>query len=194
MKNLNNARIDTWFPKSIYVVENFNIDNIRLYEKEIKKLKSNKKRNDYIQVDSSHQIDSLHKKEIFINLFNDIKKHILTFLKNLGYDDSTLLKMDFNESWYNISKPGDYLIKHIHPNSIISGAYYLKSNKNDFITFFDNDNMILSPINYNELSYEYCSYECTPGKLLLFKSNLNHSTNKQIGKEKIVISFNFNLK
>ena len=194
MKNLNNARIDTWFPKSIYVVENFNIGNIRLYEKEIKKLKSNKKRNDYIQVDSSHQIDSLHKKEIFINLFNDIKKHILTFLKNLGYDDSTLLKMDFNESWYNISKPGDYLIKHIHPNSIISGAYYLKSNKNDFITFFDNDNMILSPINYNELSYEYCSYECTPGKLLLFKSNLNHSTNKQIGKEKIVISFNFNLK
>jgi len=194
MKNLNNARIDTWFPKSIYVVENFNIDNIRLYEKEIKKLKSNKKRNDYIQVDSSHQIELLHKKEIFINLFNDIKKHILTFLKNLGYDDNILLKMDFNESWYNISKPGDYLIKHIHPNSIISGAYYLKSNKNDSITFFDNDNMILSPINYNELSYEYCSYECTPGKLLLFKSNLNHSTNKQIGKEKIVISFNFNLK
>jgi uncharacterized protein (TIGR02466 family) len=194
MKNLNNARIDTWFPKSIYVVENFNIDNIRLYEKEIKKLKSNKKRNDYIQVDSSHQIELLHNKEIFINLFNDIKKHILTFLKNLGYDDNILLKMDFNESWYNISKPGDYLIKHIHPNSIISGAYYLKSNKNDSITFFDNDNMILSPINYNELSYEYCSYECTPGKLLLFKSNLNHSTNKQIGKEKIVISFNFNLK
>jgi|694.fasta_scaffold37530_8 uncharacterized protein (TIGR02466 family) len=194
MKDLNNARIDTWFPKSIYVLENFNTNNIKLYEKEIKKLKSNKKRTDYIQVDSSHHIESLHKQEVFKNLFDDIKKHILIFLKNLGYNNNSLLKMDFNESWYNISKPGDYLIKHIHPNSIISGAYYLKSNKDDFITFFDNDSMILSPNNYNELSYEYCNYECIPGRLLLFKSNLNHSTNKQIGKEKIVISFNFNLK
>jgi uncharacterized protein (TIGR02466 family) len=194
MKNLNNIRIDTWFSKPIYIVENFNIDNIKLYEKEIKKLKLNKKRTDYIQVDSSHQIESLHEKEIFKNLFEDIKKHILIFLKELGYNSNILLKMDFNESWYNISKPGDYLIKHIHPNSIISGAYYLKSNKDDLITFFDNDNMILSPNNYNELSYEYCNYECLPGRLLLFKSNLNHCTNKQVGKEKIVISFNFNLK
>jgi uncharacterized protein (TIGR02466 family) len=191
---MNNIRIDTWFPKSIYVVEKFNEKNIKTYEKNIKKLKSNKKRNNYIQVDSSHQIDSLHDKEIFKDLFKDIKFHVDAYLKKLGYDEKIINNIYFNESWYNISKPGDYLIKHIHPNSIISGAYYLKSNKDDFITFFDNDSMVLGPNNYNELSYEYCSYECTQGKLLLFKSNINHSTNKQIGKEKIVISFNVNLK
>jgi len=191
---LNNVRIDTWFPKSIYVVEKFNVEKIDLYEKQIKKLKINKKRNNYIEVDTSHQVESLHDKEIFKELFEDIKIHVDVYLKNLGYNESIIKQTNFIESWYNISKPGDYLIKHIHPNSIISGAYYLKSNKDDFITFFNSDDMTLQPTNYNSLSYEYCNYECTAGKLLLFKSNLNHSTNRQKGKEKIVISFNVNIK
>lgn len=191
---LNNVRIDTWFPKSIYVVEKFNVEKIDLYEKKIKKLKINKKRNNYIEVDTSHQVDSLHDKEIFKELFEDIKIHVDVYLKNLGYSESIIRQTTFIESWYNISKPGDYLIKHIHPNSIISGAYYLKSNKDDFITFFNSDDMTLQPTNYNSLSYEYCNYECKAGKLLLFKSNLNHSTNRQKGKEKIVISFNVNIK
>ena len=50
--------------------------------------------------------------------------------------------------------------------------------------------MIQAPEKFNDLSYEYCNYQCEPGKLILFKSNTNHSTNNQIGREKIVISFN----
>ena len=54
--------------------------------------------------------------------------------------------------------------------------------------------MTQPPETYNELSYEYCSYHCKEAKLILFKSNLNHSTNKQTGKEKIVISFNLDIR
>lgn len=181
--------IDKWFPKSIYSVNNLHKEYLSSYIKEVKKIKNTKK-TFYIDVNSSHLLEEIHNKNTFKNLFKDILEHCKNYAGHLGYSKESCDKLCIINSWFNISSKGDSLLKHIHPASLFSGAFYLKSNKDDYINFFKEDDMTIPPENYNELSYEYCSYECTAGRLLLFKSNLNHSTNKQNGKEKIVVSFN----
>jgi len=62
--------------------------------------------------------------------------------------------------------------------------------KDDEITFVNDENGIFPPKNYNDLSYQYCKYQCIPGRLILFSSDLGHCTNPQKSNEKITISFN----
>jgi uncharacterized protein (TIGR02466 family) len=186
---MKNFTIDKWFPKSIYHVDNIHIDKLKLYTKEIKKIKKIRK-TFLIDVMSSHLLENIHTKEVFKDLFKLFLSHCKNYARHLGYSTETCSKLNIASSWFNISKKGDSLLKHIHPMSMFSGAFYLKSSKTDFITFYNNDDMMQAPEKFNDLSYEYCNYQCEPGKLILFKSNTNHSTNKQIGREKIVISFN----
>ena len=46
---------------------------------------------------------------------------------------------------------------------------------------------------YSLISYSEYRLECKPGRLLLFKSSLEHGTPKQKNGEKIVVSFNINI-
>ena len=188
-----NYTIDKWFPKSIYHVDNMHTNELSKYIREIKKIK-NTKRTLLIDVDSSHHLEEVHSKKCFEELFKDILNHCKNYAMHLGYSKEHCDKLRIVNSWFNVSNKGDSLLKHIHPISLFSGVFYLKSNNDDFITFYKEDDMSQPPENYNELSYEYCSYHCKEAKLILFKSNLNHSTNKQIGKEKIVISFNLDIR
>ena len=73
-------------------------------------------------------------------------------------------------------------------------AFYIKTNKDDHITFYKEDDMSTPTSEDTELSIDNYSYPCETGELVIFKSNLNHSTNIQQGEEKIVISFNCYLK
>ena len=84
-----------------------------------------------------------------------------------------------------ISSKTDSLAKHIHPGSIVSGAFYVESSPTDHIYFYRTDDMILPPNNHNKYSTKYVSYPCTPNQLILFKSNLNHSTGAQKEGKKI---------
>ena len=54
--------------------------------------------------------------------------------------------------------------------------------------------MILPPSNPNSLSTKYVAYPCLENELLIFKSNLNHSTGAKKDGKKIVISFNIGYK
>jgi len=186
------GKIETWFPTSIYIVDlkqyNFNemVD-------EIKKISFNSKRSEFLSRDSynddvKHLENPLHKNIKFENLFNDILKHCRTFLKAMGYENVNQAKID--NSWFNIYNKGDFVHKHIHGGSVLSGAYYLKTSENDFITFYAKDDATLAANNPNELTIDSCNYKCEQGRLLLFKSSTAHSTNKQEGDEKIVLSFN----
>ena len=60
----------------------------------------------------------------------------------------------------------------------------------DKIYFHNYDEMTREPEHFNNLSTDRVEYKCTENTLLLFKSDLPHSTNLQTGEEKITISFN----
>ena len=128
----------------------------------------------------------LEMKELFRQIAEDC-------LKELGYNQKFINKLFIESAWFNVGKKGDSLIKHIHPGSLLSGAFYLScDSEEDQILFFGDDDMILPPQNFNDLSAKYAAYKCIPGSILLFKSNINHCTNSQKSNEKITISFNLN--
>jgi len=190
-KNLDNGgEIHTWFPKSIYykkILEN----DLTQIEKYLKSLKYNMRRTSEFEVESSYTVNEnlLHKNTNLKSVFNEILKSAKQYSKELGYDNHYSKKLKIESSWFNISNSGDYLQRHTHPNSFLSGVFYVKCGNEDYIRFYEDD-MLATPKFVNELSHTNTNYICQPGVLLIFKSNLPHSTNKQISSEKIAISFN----
>ena len=189
------TRIDTWFPKSVYSVTNFHIDKLNLYENKILSIqnKSNFIKHEEFDIISSYNKNQILNHNIFLDLKNDIIEHSKNYLNQLGLSEEKTNNVKIINSWFNISNKNDSVNKHIHSESFLSGAYYIKSDENDLIYFHKEDDMLLHQDNLNELSFNKVAYECREGVLLLFKSNLNHSTNKHKGNGKIVISFNINL-
>jgi len=183
-----NYKIHSLFAKPVYQVDNLLNDKLTYYETITKKNALNLNRNDYHYVDSSYQVENLHTKKEFIDLFDTIIIHSKKFLTQLGYDHLENIKI--LSSWFNISKQDDYLQKHIHNGSLLSGAFYVKSNVNDVINFYDQIDVTPVPDRSNSISYSEYRLECKPGRLLLFKSSLEHGTPRQKNGEKIVISFN----
>ncbi len=185
--------LETWFPKSLYIVKDLHIDKLETYRKEILKIVSAKsKRTKENFVDTTYSIDEvdLSKNKTFNKLTKDILLHSNNYLKILGYSETAkMLNM-----WTNVSKKGDYLFPHNHPDSLLSGAFYVSStNENDVIEFFDNINSMVKPApekTSNIFNFQTCIHQCTQGKLIIFKSDFLHGCPALQGDEKIVISFN----
>ena len=105
-------------------------------------------------------------------------------------------KIKFIGMWSIINPPGSFNIKHTHPNSLLSAAYYVKAKKKSGpIAFFDPKHVSVMRHpkikEFNELSAEHISFEPEEGKLFLFPAYLEHQVNKNRSDEdRIVISFN----
>ena len=65
------AQIHTWFPKSVYVMKDFqSVDACLDYSTSLSDLGIELKR-EYFQVDTSHSVGKLHTQSRFTNLFDD---------------------------------------------------------------------------------------------------------------------------
>ena len=102
------------------------------------------------------------------------------------------------QSWANFTEPGQFHHKHAHPNSVISGVFYPKANKeSDRIYFYkDGYQRIQVPAGeYNPYNSESWWYEVGSGDLIIFPSNLTHMVQtKQDDGSRISIAFNTFLK
>ena len=187
--------IETWFPKTIFVKNNILVDKLKFYENFIdSKLNSaGTHRHGIHYVESSHaSFDQFHTLPEMKDLVREIISNVWEYLMALGYTESTISKLKLANMWVNRSKKGDYLYPHIHGESLLSGAYYVTCGDEDKIKFFNDmsESFLHPPDIANEYSNQYCEYSCTPGRLLLFKSNLIHGTESQKCDKKIVVSFN----
>jgi uncharacterized protein (TIGR02466 family) len=193
MQSTTTSRIDTWFPKSVYVVDGVLVDQLAKLESDIKSLHDGHEitRTGMQQVNSLHKtFDEIHTRPELAPVVEQIQFHAAEYLTKIGYSMKQISKMVINNMWSNISHENDFVAPHHHSNSIISGAFYIKALPDSKLRFYNNPSMALSPDNFTELSYEYCLYDCIPGRLLLFKSDFMHGTDKQGPGEKIVVSFN----
>lgn len=103
-------------------------------------------------------------------------------------------------SWININPHQSYNLKHLHPRSLFSGAYYPKVPEGDCgdIIFY-RDNIMLSYLpsyvvaDWNDLTSGTAAYKVKEGMLLIFPSWLEHSVTPNFTSEdRISISFNSN--
>ena len=84
-----NGRIETWFPKSIYVCEDFSLDLIPELGKRILESDIEKQRDTQLYVDSTHKINrEIQQYEPYQTLSNRILSEIKTFARALGYSKS----------------------------------------------------------------------------------------------------------
>ena len=129
-------------------------------------------------------------------LFDTIQNKLDLLKDHLGMKKNYFLKLD--NAWININEKYSSNIPHSHPESIISGVYYVSADKDSGDIVFDNPNTNLKYHidkkhidNYNFLNCE--TWHATPltGTLLMFPSWLVHRVNQNLSDEpRISIAFN----
>lgn len=100
-------------------------------------------------------------------LYLIIKKYVKMYCDSIDVSD-----FEFINAWFNITNPGNKLIKHNHGKCGLSGAFYISANEKSVPLIFPD-----------------ASIKPYPGLLILFPSSLDHYTEEEI-EQRIVISFN----
>ena len=97
------------------------------------------------------------------------------------------------QSWVNYSKQGQWHHSHEHPNSILSGVFYVQSDGVDKINFEKNNyEQISFPTEkYNVFNSKTWWLEATQGRLVVFPSSLRHSVS-QVETDHTRVSLSFN--
>ena len=125
------------------------------------------------------------------NIKNFMYESLNRFTKNISQSEQRLV---ITQCWANKNPPGSKHHEHVHPNSILSGVFYLRQDKTLPPISFAKTNqhaMKLDPKKYNNLNSETFLLPCVAGELLLFPSNLKHSVPLNLGKEaRLSMSFN----
>lgn len=190
-------KIETWFPKPIYIRNNFGSKyhySLHQWLLEFFAINGEFKRTKELNVNTTHEVYDLVNEPIFADFIQDLTKEVKSFATDIGYGNFSE-RIRLQNMWSNISRTGDYLFPHNHPSSLISGAYYIESTSSkDVIKFYNDIESMLPPaLDKSGLSFEDVSYECVPQRLLLFKSDFMHGCPALIGERKIVVSFNYGL-
>ncbi len=207
---MSNFKIYNLFPLSIYRskidLENSEKDKLKNLILNMEKKSQNK---DYKSINKSWTGDtqgyeSLHYDNNFTKLFEIIGIHIKSYLESLNID---LKKIDifFQRSWPTISRGAENISPHIHAQSHISFAYYLRKSKDDAkIIFLDqNKNNEIIPGLFSsksvikekilkkrdEINTSAITFDVNENDIVIFPSKTLHSTQANVkNNERISLS------
>jgi uncharacterized protein (TIGR02466 family) len=122
-----------------------------------------------------------------------IEEAMLEYFKTV-YAPKNNVTPYITQSWANYTEQGQYHHKHAHPNSIISGVFYPKANREtDKIYFYKDDyEQIKIPTeNWNAWNSSSWWFDVGVGDLIIFPSSLTHMVEAKQGEDtRISISFN----
>tara|TARA_Y100001963_G_scaffold158248_1_gene257215 strand:+ start:249 stop:851 length:603 start_codon:yes stop_codon:yes gene_type:complete len=110
--------------------------------------------------------------------FSSIKKFIQKCLnKYMKEILGSSCKLVITTSWINISKKGAQHPRHSHPNSFLSGVFYLTDIKDSPLLVY-NPNAIIWDYEhaYTPVNAEYWTIPLLKNYCIIFPSTLNHST------------------
>ena len=151
----------------------------------------------YAGYTSYASLNDLTKRDpIFLKLAGLLNRHARLFAKECALDLGRRPRLD--SLWVNLLKSGGHHSGHIHPNSIISGTFYVEVPEGSGDIRFEDPRlqmMMANPPREADAPEElrsFVSVEPKPGLLLLWESWLRHEVLPGKGrKERLSISFNF---
>lgn len=126
-----------------------------------------------------------------------IQKSLDGYLDNI-HNPKTDCKLEITQSWVNYTQPGEYHHRHDHPNSALSGVFYIDvENEVDSIFFFNREyrQLQISPKEHNIFNSDSWSFPVKTGELVIFPSSLPHMvTVTKSSRPRISLAFNTFLK
>lgn len=145
----------------------------------------------------SLRVDVLENKKM-----NRLKKFFTDSLKDYSkqtYDFKTDVEFYITQSWINLSEPKDYHHKHQHPNSILSGVFYIDADEEkDRIQFCQSasisrgNSFSWDSNEYNNFNSDVWWMPSIIGRLYIFPSGLEHDVPiiEERTKNRTSLSFN----
>ena len=187
------SNINGIFPTPIYISKL----NRKLTPLELKFVDKNKK--DFYKNDGN--ITSNNNYILNEKPFSNIKKEL--DLRIQDYFDKVISPANnitpyITQSWLNYTETNQYHHKHAHPNSLVSGVFYINCHEeHDKIKFF-NDNyktIKLEVKDWNMWNSESWWFSVKTGDVILFPSSLTHMVEtKQGDNTRISLAFNIFIK
>jgi len=128
---------------------------------------------------------------------NEISKNSKILLENYSLNNRNY---KIESMWANINKYKDSNHVHHHSGSVISGVFYLKTNKDCGSIVFKHPSEIINFCwrrddykEYNQTNGFFYEFQPEDNALLLFPSWLNHYVNPNLNKEVDRVSISFNI-
>lgn len=189
-----NTKLELLFPKPLYIVENLCTEYLPEFEKTAHEIiRNGYNRFDEFQVNTTNQVNN-NVLDSFPQLKTSILDYSKKFMQELNYDSSYIDNAAMIDSFLNISYGGDYLFPHTHGICLLSGVFYIKAPADSKIWLYDDLHKVERHYTSSipSTSQNSVSYDCLPGRLLIFQPDLIHGNKAQPEGEKIAISFKIN--
>jgi len=127
------------------------------------------------------------------NLKEDLRKKVIDYFDKVICTSNSIIP-HITQSWINYTETNQFHHRHSHPNSYVSGVFYIDAKKEvDQIKFYKPgqktfDLSVVQFTNFNSASWG-CSVQT--GDVVLFPSYLHHGVEKKKGPDtRISLSFN----
>jgi len=187
------SRIHGIFPTPIY----FSKINRKLNTKELLIIKNNKFKVDKNEGNTTSIENYILNKKEFKNLKKELESLIQDYFDKIICTKNKIYPY-ITQSWLNYTETKQYHHKHAHPNSFLSGVFYINADeKFDKINFYRDEYM---PFKFD--TKEWNSFNSTSwwfpvktGDIVIFPSSLIHSVEtKQGNNTRISLAFNVFIK
>ena len=187
------ATINSIFPTPIYISKlNRELTNKELLF--IDKTKSDCNKNEG-NITSNDNYILNHK--TFKNLKTDLDLRVQDYFQKV-ISPTDAITPYITQSWLNYTETNQYHHKHEHPNSLVSGVFYINcDDKFDKIKFFSNKYQTIKPEikEWNIWNSESWWFSVKTGDIILFPSSLTHMVeNKEGTNTRISLAFNVFIK
>jgi uncharacterized protein (TIGR02466 family) len=187
------ATINGIFPTPIYISK---LDK-KLTSLELKFVDKNKKDcyKNYGNITSNNNY--ILNEKPFVNIKKELDLRVQDYFDKVISPANTITPY-ITQSWLNYTETNQYHHKHQHPNSLVSGVFYINCHEeHDKIKFF-NDNyktIKLEIKEYNIWNSESWWFPVKTGDVILFPSSLTHMVEtKQGDNTRISLAFNVFIK
>jgi uncharacterized protein (TIGR02466 family) len=196
---MSNNRSD-WFPTSVW---HFDIENhTSLNQKLLKAIYAEKQRDNQGVLMSNaggwHSVEDFQVRPEFKDFVNLVSANALQVAQEINWDLQKV-RLSVNSCWGMVNGKFASNYVHNHPNSILSGVYYVQAPENSGGIFFrdprESAHIFLPPVaEISPWTLQKVTYKPTEGRMLIFPSWLMHGVEPNLSdRDRVSISFNIGM-
>jgi len=184
------------FPTIIYIKDIPNALQLNQYlEQKIIQWSQQDKGEQKTNAGGWHSKTDMNKKEEY----NPLTKELFNMQNEIYQKEHLSLKPVLGNMWANINYPGNFNRPHLHPNSLFSGVYFIKTpqKSGNFMIYEPRPGVQYTMPNRKEVKlppelWREVQYEPVAGRCIMFPSWLWHEVKpNQSNDIRISVSFNF---